>query len=88
MAGEDKVTFVHDIVDFVNAARDDGANVTLEIKPRGRHTWQTKFARPHYASLLDSELGTRCEGMTTAWRDLTASIAATFNRSFRLDEES
>jgi acetyl esterase/lipase len=35
LAGEDEVTFVHDIVDFVNAARDDGANVTLEIKPGG-----------------------------------------------------
>lgn len=84
--GDDEVIFVHDIIDFVSAARDQSANVTLEIKPGGRHAWQTGAARPNHASFLDSEPGTECEGIVAAWRDLTASVAATFKGPHRLDE--
>ena len=87
-AGDDEVLFVHDIEDFVWAARDELADVTLEMKPGGRHAWQTGAARPHHASFLDSEPGTECEGMATAWKDLTAAIVATFKSSSCLDEGS
>lgn len=72
---------MHDITDFVGAARDDGANVTLEIKPGGRHALQTGAARPHHTSFLNSERGTECEGMTTAWMSLIASISTTCKSS-------
>ena len=87
-AGDDEVLFVHDIEDFVWAARDELADVTLEMKPGGRHAWQTGAARPHHASFLDSEPGTECAGMATAWKDLTAAIVATFENSFCSYEES
>lgn len=80
-AGDDENIFVHDIIDFVGSARDDGANISLEIEPGGRHAWQTDAARPQHAALLGSEPGADCTGLIPAWESLAASIAATVKSS-------
>ncbi|KAF1933364.1 alpha/beta-hydrolase [Didymella exigua CBS 183.55] len=85
-AGDDEVIFVHDIIDFVSAARDDGTNITLEIEPGGRHAWQSAAARPEHAAVLQAELGTDSDGPMTAWKRLATSIAVTVKSTSSLDE--
>ncbi|KAL4924989.1 alpha/beta hydrolase [Aspergillus undulatus] len=51
-AGSEELVFLYDIGDFVMRAREDGADVVLEVAPGKNHTWQCAEAFAQQSRLL------------------------------------
>lgn len=74
-AGADELVFLYDIEDFVTKAKEDGADVVLDVAAGRNHTWQCAEAFAQQSRLLGVPLDGELPGdLMKGYRELAMGI--------------
>lgn len=74
-AGADELVFLYDIEDFVTRAKEDGADVVLDVRTGENHTWQCAEAFGQQSHLLAVPMDAELPGdLMRGYRELAMGI--------------
>ncbi|KAL4894865.1 Alpha/Beta hydrolase protein [Aspergillus ambiguus] len=83
-AGSEELAFRYDIEDFVNIAKQDGANIVLEIEQGKDHSWQCAEAFRQHGLLLDMAVDVDDQAVMQGYRHIAEVMLRLYKTGMRV----